>query len=89
MKRSLIPAFVMLLAGTVTCILGVVYHYTVLRLLITLLIVLLSFYILGSIFKILLDKLIPLQKKEEQATEDEEQQEDGEDSQEDSENDTV
>lgn len=76
MKRSLVPAFVMLLAGTITCIIGVVYHYSLLKLLTTLLIVLLSFYILGSIFKWLLDRLIPLKKDKEEPENGEENSED-------------
>lgn len=75
MKRRLIPAFVMLLAGTVTCVIGLVYRYSVLRLLTTLLIVLLSFYVIGSLFKWLLDLLIPLNKDEEEEEGEEESEE--------------
>lgn len=55
MKRKLIPPFVMLVAGLITSIRTYVLHYDVKRSLLTLLVVLIVFYILGSILKYILD----------------------------------
>lgn len=49
MKYRYIPAFVMLLAGLVCCILSVVQQWPVMTSLIALVIVLLVFYIIGQI----------------------------------------
>ena len=49
MKYRYIPAFVMLLAGLVCCILSVVQGWPVMTSLITLVIVLFLFYIIGQI----------------------------------------
>ena len=47
MKNRYIPAFIMLAAGLVCCVLCVVQRWPVLNSLITLVIVLLLFYIIG------------------------------------------
>ena len=49
MKYRYIPAFVMLLAGLVCCILSVVQGWPVINSLITLVLVLLLFYLIGQI----------------------------------------
>ncbi|MBO6108820.1 MAG: hypothetical protein J6P16_05390 [Eubacterium sp.] len=49
MKYRFIPAFVMLLAGLITCILGIVQKWPVETNLIALVIVLVVFYIIGQI----------------------------------------
>lgn len=66
MKRNYIPAFIMLLAGFITCILGLYYHYGTVRLLITLFIVLVCFFILGSFVKSLVCHFIPEKREEEE-----------------------
>ena len=48
MKNRYIPAFIMLAAGLVCCVLCVVQRWPVLNSLITLVIVLLLFYIIGA-----------------------------------------
>ena len=72
MKTKPIPAIVMLSAGFVTCIIAI---YTK-----SLLLVLIVFYILGGIVKIILDKNFAQMKEEEEETADTE--ENPEDSQE-------
>ena len=71
MKRNYIPAFIMLLAGFITCILGLYYQYGTVRLLVTLFIVLVCFFILGSFVKSLVCHFIP-EKTGEEAEETEE-----------------
>ena len=66
MKRNYIPAFIMLLAGFITCILGLYYRYRTVRLLITLFIVLVCFYILGCFVKSLVCHFIPEKTEEEE-----------------------
>lgn len=55
MKRKLLPPFIMLTAGLITSIRTFWLHYDVKRSLITLLIVLIVFYGLGSLLKYILD----------------------------------
>ena len=64
MKRNYIPAFIMLLAGFITCILGLHYEYSAVRLLITLFIVLVCFFILGCLVKSLVCHFIPEKTEE-------------------------
>ena len=56
MKTKGIPAVVMLLAGFVTCIIGIVQHMETDVFIKTLLAVLIIFYVLGCIVKLVLDK---------------------------------
>ena len=65
MKRNYIPAFIMLLAGFITCILGLYYQYDTVRLLITLFIVLVCFFILGCFVKSLVNHFIPKETEKE------------------------
>ena len=55
MKTKGIPAVVMLLAGFVTCIIGIVQHMETDVFIKTLLAVLIIFYVLGCIVKLVLD----------------------------------
>lgn len=71
MKRNYIPAFIMLLAGFITCILGLYYRYGTVQLLVTLFIVLVCFFVLGCFVKSLVCHFIP-EKTEEEAEETEE-----------------
>ncbi len=77
MKTKPIPAIVMLVAGFVTCIMSIRYHLELKEFTKTLLLVLIVFYLLGIVVKIILDKNFPQMSKEEQeeTTEEEETQE--------------
>lgn len=55
MKRKLLPPFIMLAAGLITSIRTYLLHYDMKKALITLLIVLVVFYALGSVLKYVLD----------------------------------
>lgn len=55
MNRKNIPMFLMLVAGTVTCVITFVKQYTVIDRMISLLVALLIFYFLGSVLKWTLD----------------------------------
>lgn len=56
MKTKPIPAIIMLTAGLVACITGIVKHIEVLQFMKMLLIVLILFYILGCVVKEVLDR---------------------------------
>lgn len=60
MKTKPIPATVMLIAGAITCIMNIVNHSTLDDALRTLLIVLVVFYLIGSVIKVILDKNIKM-----------------------------
>lgn len=55
MKRKYMPLILMLLAGAITAIITFIKQYTMIQRLSALLVVLLVFYALGSLFKWLLD----------------------------------
>lgn len=55
MKRKLIPALITLTAGFIACIAGILAHMETTDFMIMLLVVLILFYILGSIIKIVVD----------------------------------
>ena len=55
MKTKPIPAIIMLTAGFVTCIVGILTHIETIRFVKVLLIVLLIFYVLGCIVKMIID----------------------------------
>lgn len=80
MKTKPIPAIVMLSAGFVTCIIAIYTHMELMAFTKSLLLVLIVFYILGGIVKIILDKNFAQMKEEEEETADTE--ENPEDSQE-------
>lgn len=55
MNRKNLPLFLMLTAGVVTCIITFIEQYTMLEKLVALFVVLLVFYVLGSVLKWTLD----------------------------------
>ena len=65
MKTKSIPAILMLIAGAIACILGFVYQYETTHFFTMVLIVLIVFYILGCIVKVIIDKNFPVESKEE------------------------
>ena len=72
MKTKGIPAMVMLAAGGVYCLLGILYQIPLMDFMIQLLIVLLVFWMLGGVVRILLDRFmgeIEDKAKEEEAEE--------------------
>lgn len=56
MKTKSIPAILMLLAGALACILGFMYQYETTKFFAMVLIVLVVFYMLGCILKIVIEK---------------------------------
>ena len=75
MKTKQVPAIVMLTAGFVTCVISIMQHMEFGRFLKILLLVLICFYILGCVVKVILDKnFAPMQEEEEE----QEQTEEGE-----------
>ena len=68
MKTKQVPVIIMLVAGLVSCILGFTMHMESAKFVQTLVIVLVSFYILGCIAKLVLDKNFK-EEPEEEATE--------------------
>ena len=65
MKTKSIPAILMLLAGALACILGFMYQYETTKFFAMVLIVLVVFYMLGCILKIVIEKniIVRLDKK--------------------------
>lgn len=63
MKTRYIPAGVMLIAGIVTCVVSIVQKQEVIRSLVTLLTVLILFYIIGLIAKFFIDRILKDLKK--------------------------
>lgn len=55
MKRKLIPPFLMLFSGAVSSIIMYILHYDTNKMLIILFAILIVFYVLGSLFKLMLD----------------------------------
>lgn len=84
MKTNYVPAIVMLVAGGVYCLLGIFYQIPLGEFLIQLLTVLIVFWIIGGIIKMVLDKFMgeieekAEEKSEEESEENEEDSEDGE-----------
>lgn len=58
MRTRYIPAGVMLLAGAVTCIISIVQNMDIVKSLITLLAVLILFYIIGLFAKYFVEKIL-------------------------------
>lgn len=56
MKTKQVPVMITLVAGLITCLLGFVTQMETSQFIMTLVIVLISFYILGCIAKLVLDK---------------------------------
>lgn len=72
MSRKNIPLILMLVAGAVTCIINLIQNKSILGQLVTLLIVLVVFYFLGSVMKWTLDffeRQNEAKKQEEEAEE--------------------
>lgn len=71
MKTKSIPAILMLIAGAMACILGFVYRYETTQFFAMVLTVLVVFYVLGCIVKIIIDKnfLVEPEKESDQAEE--------------------
>lgn len=76
MKTKSIPAIIMLLAGAIACIAGIASHLDVAGFVKMLLIVLIVFYLLGCIVKIILDSNFKEEEKE--TTDGESESDDGE-----------
>ena len=64
MKTKSIPAILMLVAGAMACVLGFIYHYETTQFFTMVLTVLIVFYMLGCIVKIIIDKNFPVEKAE-------------------------
>lgn len=58
MKTKDVPAIVMLLAGGVYCLFGILYKIPLMEFLTNLLIILIVFWILGGIVKMVLDRFM-------------------------------
>ena len=88
MKTNYVPAIVMLLAGGVYCLFGIYYQIPLMDFCIQLLIVLIVFWIMGGIIRMVLDRFmgeIEDKSKEETEEESEEDEENSKDSDEESE----
>ena len=82
MKTKDVPALVMLLAGCVYCILGILYKIPLMDFTVQLLIVLLIFWVFGGIVKMVLDRymgeIVVESEEESEETDGEESDEDAE-----------
>ena len=77
MKTKPIPAIVMLVAGLVVCIAGMAGHMETGRFVKMLLVVLIVFYIIGGIVKLLIDKnFTPAEAEEKEEPEQESDEQD-------------
>ena len=56
MKTKSIPVIIMLLAGFLACIYGIINHTEIITFVWTLLLVMIVFYVLGFVIKIVIDK---------------------------------
>lgn len=70
MNRKNLPLILMLTAGAITCIITLIKDYSIMGRLISLLIVLIVFYLLGSILKWTLDLFDKQNEKKEESEED-------------------
>ncbi len=64
MNTKPIPALTMLIAGIITCVLGFLQHYELFGLLKILVLVLVCFYLIGLITKLVLDHFLNTVKSE-------------------------
>ena len=80
MKTKEVPAIVMLIAGGVYCLLGILYKIPLMDFLVQLLVVLLVFWILGGIIRMVLDHFIGEIEEEAQEEEEEAEEKDVEES---------
>lgn len=70
MKTKYIPAIIMLAAGLIRAIAGVFYRQDIKDFLWSILIVMVIFYIIGSVVKVVLDKSMVIAEEEESAEDD-------------------
>lgn len=63
MNTRPLPAIIMLIAGLITCLIAIITKIETVSTLKTLLLVLVGFYILGLIVKIIIDKSINIHEK--------------------------
>lgn len=77
MKTKQVPVIITLVAGLITCILGFTMHMETARFVRTLVIILICFYFLGCIAKLVLDKNFK-EEPEEETTEGAEEESDTE-----------
>ena len=68
MKTKTIPVMLMLVAGAMACVLGFVYRYETTQFFTMVLSVLIVFYVLGCIVKIIIDKNFPAESSEKSDT---------------------
>ena len=80
MKTKQVPVMITLVAGLITCLIGFVMQMETARFVKALVIVLISFYILGCIAKVLLDK--NFKEETEEATDEAVEEADSEDQEE-------
>ena len=78
MKTKDVPAIVMLLAGGVYCLCGIIYNIPLMEFLVHLLTILLIFWVFGGVVKIVLDRFMGeiVVKQEEDLENSEEESED-------------
>lgn len=55
LNTRFIPALLMLFAGTAACIISVIFHYELVRFLVTVFVSMLVFFLFGSVIKIIVD----------------------------------
>ncbi len=76
MKTKDVPAIVMLLAGGIYCVIGILYQIPLMIFMIQLLVVLIIFWVIGGIAKSVLDRFMgEIEEKTEEEEEDEESEE--------------
>lgn len=78
MKTKDLPAIVMLLAGGVYCVIGIRYQIPLMQFTLQLLMILILFWILGGIVRMVLDKFMVEMADKKESEEDTEKSEDGE-----------
>ena len=78
MRTKSVPAIIMLLAGFIACIAGMAAHMDVAGFMKMLLIVLIAFYILGCVVKVILDRNFAMMQDEETTDGEEVQEEESE-----------
>lgn len=85
MKTKQIPVLITLIAGLITCIVSFLYQINTVSFVKALFLVVIVFFVLGSVVKIVLDKNFPLEENEEQEIQEKEQEEQEEQQQKDEE----
>ena len=80
MKTKDVPAIIMLLAGGVYCLFGIIYKIPLMEFLMHLLVILLVFWMFGGIVRMILDRFMGeiVVKKEEELESSEEEEEENE-----------